>query len=56
MWEQVRSNQIKSVILVAMMGALLLLLGYFLGLIFWGTAIGGLIIALIVWGIMNLVA
>ncbi len=56
MWEQVRSNQIKSVILVAMMGALLLLLGYFLGLIFLGSAIGGLIIALIVWGIMNLVA
>ncbi len=56
MWEQVRSNQIKSVILVAMMGALLLLLGYFFGLIFWGSAIGGLIIALIVWGIMNLVA
>ena len=56
MWEQVRSNQIKSVILVAMMGALLLLLGSFLGHIFWGSAIGGLIIALIVWGIMNLVA
>jgi heat shock protein HtpX len=55
MWEQVRSNQIKSVILVAMMGALLLLLGYFLGLIF-GSGIGGVIIALIVWGIMNLVA
>jgi len=56
MWEQIRSNQIKSVILVAMIGALLLLLGYFLGLLFWGSAIGGLIIALIVWGIMNLVA
>jgi len=56
MWEQVRSNQIKSTVLVAMMGALLLLLGSFLGHIFWGSAIGGLIIALIVWGIMNLVA
>jgi heat shock protein HtpX len=55
MWEQIRSNQIKSTVLVAMMGALLLLLGYFLGLIF-GSGIGGLIIALIVWGIMNLVA
>ncbi len=55
MWEQVRSNQIKSVILVAMMGTLLLLLGYFLGLIF-GSGVGGVIIALIVWGIMNLVA
>jgi len=56
MWEQVRSNQIKSAMLVALMGILLLLLGYFLGLIFWGSAIGGVIIALIVWGIMNLVA
>jgi len=56
MWEQIRSNQIKSTVLVALMGALLLMLGYFLGLLFWDSAIGGLIIALIVWGIMNLVA
>ena len=35
MWEQIRSNQIRSVVLVAMMGVLLLLLGYFLGLLFW---------------------
>jgi heat shock protein HtpX len=38
------------------MGILLLLLGYFLGLYFFGSAIGGLVIALIVWGIMSLVA
>jgi heat shock protein HtpX len=38
------------------MGILLLLLGYFLGLYFFDSAIGGLIIALIVWGIMTLVA
>ena len=56
MWEQVRSNQIKSVVLVALMGALLLLLGYFLGFLFWGNGIGGVIIALVVWGVMNLVA
>ena len=56
MWEQIRSNQIRSAMLVALMGILLLLLGYFLGLLFWGSGIGGVIIALIVWGIMNLVA
>jgi heat shock protein HtpX len=56
MWEQIRSNHIKSVVLVALMGALLLALGYFLGLIFFDSATGGIIIALAVWGIMNLVA
>jgi heat shock protein HtpX len=55
MWEQIRSNQVKSAMLVALMGILLLVLGYFLGLLF-GSGIGGLIIALIVWGIMNLLA
>jgi len=56
MWEQIRSNQIRSAILVAGMGVLLLLLGYFLGLYFFDSAIAGLIIALIVWALMNLVA
>ena len=42
--------------LVVLMGVLLLALGYFLGEIFFGSAIAGLIIALIIWGIMNLVA
>jgi heat shock protein HtpX len=55
MWEQIRSNQVKSAMLVALMGALLLLVGYFLGLVF-GSGVGGVVIALIVWGIMNLVA
>jgi len=35
---------------------LLLLVGYFLGLYFFGSGIGGLIIALVVWGVMSLVA
>jgi heat shock protein HtpX len=56
MWEQIRSNQIKSMLLVALMGVVLLALGYFLGLMFADSAIGGLVIALLVWGIMNLVA
>jgi heat shock protein HtpX len=38
------------------MGILLLLIGYFLGLYFFESAIGGLVIALLVWGIMSLIA
>ncbi len=56
MWEQIRSNRIRSVFLVTGMGALLLVLGYFLGSAFLDNAIAGLIIALAIWGIMNLVA
>lgn len=56
MWEQIRSNQVRAVILVAALGGLLLLLGYFLGLYFLDSGIGGLIIAIIVYAIMNLVA
>ncbi len=56
MWEQVRSNQTRSVILVIGMGALLLLLGYFLGIYFFDSGTVGLIFALILWIIMSLVA
>ncbi len=56
MWEQIRANQIRSAVLVAGMGVLLLLIGYFLGLYFFGNPIGGLIIALAVWAVMNLIA
>ncbi len=56
MWEQIRSNQVRSVILVAVMGAILLLLGYFFGLYFFGSGAAGLVIAFIVWAVMNLVA
>lgn len=55
MWEQIRSNQIKSITLAFAMGIVLLAIGYILGL--WlGSPITGLVIALIVWAIMNLVA
>ena len=54
MWEQIRSNQIRSVVLVIGMGALLVVLGYFLGLYFLDSAIGGLVIALALWVIMSL--
>jgi heat shock protein HtpX len=55
MWEQIRSNQTRSVVLVAGMGVILLLIGYILGMVFFGNAIGGIIIAFLVWGIMSLV-
>lgn len=56
MWEQIRSNQIRSIVLVIGMGVLLVLLGYFLGLYFFGSATGGLVLALAVWALLNLVA
>ena len=55
-WEQIRSNQRRSTMLVVMMGIVLLALGFFVGEVFFNSAIAGLIIALIIWGIMVLVA
>jgi len=56
MWEQVKSNQTRSAVLTIIMGVLLLLLGYFLGLYFFDSGTIGLIFALILWVIMSLVA
>lgn len=56
MWEQIRSNRIRSIVLVITLGAVLVLLGWFLGLAFADNGIIGLIIALVVWGFMNLIA
>ncbi|MDY6911345.1 MAG: M48 family metallopeptidase [Chloroflexota bacterium] len=56
MWEQIRANRIRSVVLVAMMALLLLVIGYFIGLAYLGSAVGGLILAIAIWGIMTLVA
>ncbi len=56
MWEQIKSNQIRSTLLVVLMGAVLLLLGYFLGVLLLDNYVAGLIIALLVWGIMTMVA
>jgi heat shock protein HtpX len=55
MWEQIRSNQIRSAVLVIGMGLLLILIGYFLGMAFFDSGVGGLAIALIVWLVMSLV-
>lgn len=56
MWEQIRSNQIRSIVMVAGMGGLLLLVGYFLGFYFLDNAVAGLTIALVVWAVMTLFA
>jgi heat shock protein HtpX len=56
MWEQIRSNRVRSVLLMAVIAALLLAVGYFIGLAFFGSATGGLIIAFIIWAIMSLIA
>jgi heat shock protein HtpX len=56
MWEQIRSNQIRSVFLIISMGIVLVVLGYFLGAALLDNPLGGLLIAIIVWLIMNLVA
>ena len=56
MWGQIRANRIRSAFLMVIMAALLLLLGYVLGLYFFDSAIGGLIIAFIIWAFMALIS
>lgn len=56
MWEQIRANKIKSIWVIAGMGVLLLGFGYLLGEVFFGSGIAGVVLASIVWLIMNLVA
>ena len=56
MWEQIRSNKIKSVWLVAGIGVLLLGFGYLIGELFFESGIAGIVLASIVWLIMNLIA
>jgi heat shock protein HtpX len=56
MWEQIRSNQVRSILLVTLMALFLLAIGYVIGLYFFDSAIAGLVIAALVWGIMTLIA
>jgi heat shock protein HtpX len=56
MWEQIRSNQRRSIILAIAMGLVLLGLGYALGFYFADNGAAGIIFALALWIIMNLVA
>lgn len=56
MWEQIRSNQTRTIVLVTSLGLVFLLLGYFLGIFFFDSGAIGVIVAIIVWAVMNLVA
>ncbi len=56
MWEQIRSNRIRSIVLVAAMGAFLIAIGWLLGYAIAGNGVAGLVIALVVFGFMNLIA
>ncbi|MCK4752763.1 MAG: M48 family metallopeptidase [Planctomycetes bacterium] len=58
MFELIRANKRNSIILMVAMGACLLLLGYFIGLAFFGPKNGftGLIIATAVWLVLTLIS
>ena len=56
MWEQIRANKIKSIWVIAGMGVLLLGFGYLIGEVFFQSGIAGIVLASIVWLIMNLIA
>ena len=58
MWELIRANKRNSVILMLLMAAVLLLLGFIIGLSFFGPDGGffGLIIATVIWIILTLIS
>ena len=57
MWEQIRSNKMKSALLVVGVAACLFALGYFLAELFApGMGLGGLAIAFVVWIALALIS
>ena len=58
MWELIRANKRNSIILMALMAACLLLVGFVIGIGFFGPQGGffGLIIAVVIWLILTLVS
>ena len=57
MFELIRANQQRTLVLVVLMGALLLVLGYLMGEAFWGGAgSAGLVVAVAVWIGLSLVS
>ncbi|KTB48944.1 peptidase [Dehalogenimonas alkenigignens] len=56
MWEQISANRTRSAVLVIMMGAVLIILGYAVGIYFLDEPWGGVAVAAAVWIIMTLVA
>ncbi len=55
MWEQIRANRVRSFILIFLMAAVLVGIGYAIG-IFVASPVTGLIIALLVWAFMFMIA
>ncbi len=55
MWEQIRANRVRSFVLIALMAAVLIGIGYAIGL-FVASPVTGLVIALLVWLFMTLIA
>lgn len=55
MWELIRVNKRNSILLMVLMAAVLLLLGYIIGVAF-GSGILGFVIALGVWGILAVIS
>lgn len=57
MWEIIRANQRKSFILISLMGTVLILLGYGIGEYYTpGGGVGGIVIALLIWGGLTLIS
>jgi len=58
MWELIRANKRNSIVLMSLMAAALMLLGYIIGLVFFGPEGGffGLIIATAIWLIIGLIS
>jgi len=58
MWELIRANKRNSIILMVIMAAVLLLMGFVIGLVMFGPEGGlfGLMIAMVIWLVMTLVS
>ena len=58
MWELIQSNKRKSLVLFISQGAVLVLLGYFVGSAYYpdGGGFIGIFFALIIWGILSLIS
>jgi heat shock protein HtpX len=58
MWELIRANKRNSIILMVIMAAVLLLMGFVIGMVMFGPEGGlfGLMIAMVIWLIMTLVS
>jgi len=59
MWELIRANKRNSIVLMVIMAAVLLILGFVIGLAFSGSSAGGffgLIIATVIWLILTLIS